>query len=541
MEVLRVKKYVSDIFDIDEQVKEHGNKIFLIAGVSSGKSTWVKDVLTQKGSVLFVTSRKAKVEEDVNNSCFSEVFKWHTNENQTLITNAKLSALVKRMADNYQTDLDEFIDHFDYIVIDEVHSIATDSTFADSCSGVLTFMEYVANKGKIVVAMTGTPEPIMEYFSDNEWYIVDYRNVCNYAHPKKVILTNRKSAKLKIREYWGEKKVIYFSNTTDAMVTLCKELLEDSNRKPEEIGLIVAKGKKDEFEEKLHAKLKKDITEQLLRTSSEVYDSIINHNVIPEKCKIMFSTSTLREGVDIENEDTVMFCENHIVSNLIQFFGRMRVDDCMVYVIEDVAEHPVNHDELLYDYACSEETKSANQYLKQRIEITGNAFREEEKEHFIKYIMKNPYIYFDYIDNIFKNFHIKFKEEKRLLSNFDWKTELVNHCDTYKIPFVGIADIQGFMREGLHRIFEKQIEVPIEKKTIMLNMFKWAYNIECKQPIGISNELADKGVEFRLLYAKRNTKEGRDSSYWKLVTIEEYEPWRQKIEARKKKRAKKKL
>ena len=37
-------KYVSDVLDIDKVVQEHGNKIFLIAGVGSGKSTWVKEV-----------------------------------------------------------------------------------------------------------------------------------------------------------------------------------------------------------------------------------------------------------------------------------------------------------------------------------------------------------------------------------------------------------------------------------------------------------------------------------------------------------------
>lgn len=65
------KKYISEVFDIDEQIRKYGNKIMLIAGVGSGKSTWVKEVLSQKGNVLFVTSRRAKVEEDIANSCFS--------------------------------------------------------------------------------------------------------------------------------------------------------------------------------------------------------------------------------------------------------------------------------------------------------------------------------------------------------------------------------------------------------------------------------------------------------------------------------------
>ena len=99
---------IKDIFDIDNAVTEHGNKIFLLGGVGSGKSTWVSDILTKKGSVLFVTSRKAKVHEDVQYTCFSDIFHWNTNGNQTLITNAKLAFLIERIADNYMKDIDEF-------------------------------------------------------------------------------------------------------------------------------------------------------------------------------------------------------------------------------------------------------------------------------------------------------------------------------------------------------------------------------------------------------------------------------------------------
>lgn len=67
------KKYISDVLDIDKLIEEYGNKIMLIAGVGSGKSTWVKDVLTQKGNVLFITSRRAKVDEDIAHSCFNKM------------------------------------------------------------------------------------------------------------------------------------------------------------------------------------------------------------------------------------------------------------------------------------------------------------------------------------------------------------------------------------------------------------------------------------------------------------------------------------
>lgn len=219
------KLYVSDVFDIDNVVQKHGNKIMLIAGVGSGKSTWVKEVLAKKGTVLFITSRKAKVEEDINNSCFNDVFKWNTTNNQTLITNAKLAKIVENISLDNIKELDDFLELFNYIVVDEVHSIATDSSFADSCPGVLSFIEYAACIGKTVITMTGTPDPVKDYFVNNDWYIVDYRKKCNYVHPRKIALTTMRCVENIIEKNWANRTIIYFANSTNNMVSLCETII----------------------------------------------------------------------------------------------------------------------------------------------------------------------------------------------------------------------------------------------------------------------------------------------------------------------------
>ena len=84
------KKYISDVLDINKMIEEYGNKIMIIAGVGSGKSTWVKEVLTQKGNVLFITSRRAKVDEDIAHSCFTSFVREQDGQRENLITNAKL-------------------------------------------------------------------------------------------------------------------------------------------------------------------------------------------------------------------------------------------------------------------------------------------------------------------------------------------------------------------------------------------------------------------------------------------------------------------
>ena len=166
------KKYVSDVFDIDEQIEKYGNKIMLIAGVGSGKSTWVKDILSKKGSVLFVTSRRAKVDEDIRNSCFSAFHKAHFGQSETLITNAKLANILENAHVDSEMTVDDFLYSYDYIVVDGVHSMATDSTFARSSFDIFSFIEYAAEKGHKVIAMTGTPEPVQYYFEKNGWHVL---------------------------------------------------------------------------------------------------------------------------------------------------------------------------------------------------------------------------------------------------------------------------------------------------------------------------------------------------------------------------------
>lgn len=177
------KKYISDVLDIDKLIEEYGNKIMLIAGVGSGKSTWVKDVLTQKGNVLFITSRRAKVDEDIAHSCFTSFVREQDGQRENLITNAKLGYILINAHADMQMTVDNFLNCYEYIVVDEIHSMASDSTFARSSFDVLTFIEYAAEQGHKVIVMTGTPEPVQSYFRNNGWHIEDYRKICNYLLP----------------------------------------------------------------------------------------------------------------------------------------------------------------------------------------------------------------------------------------------------------------------------------------------------------------------------------------------------------------------
>lgn len=429
------KPQIKDVFDIDEIVSKYGNKIFLVGGVGSGKSTWVTEVLVKKGSVLFVTSRKAKVLEDIECSCFSEAYYQYTDNNQTLITNARLAKLVERIADDYMQDIDEFIAHFDYVVIDEVHSIATDSAYADSCAPVLSFIEHVAEMGKTIMCMTGTPEPVQSYFDDNGWHTVDYTNICDYVHPKRVsILQNMYAVKCiaDIVQNSADSKIIYFVNHLDSITEKCNELLDKGVLTATEIAVSVAKGREKTFFEDLCARLKYEGDGEVIKATSEkAYASIISKKMLPDECKILFSTSVLKEGINIMNPNMVMFCENHILSSLIQYFGRVREGGTEVYIIEDSKDHSIAHSELLYNYAVYSEAEAANRFYEEQIKA--NPFQRIERKELTKHLNKNPYIYFDYIKDVYKVFDLKFHEEVRLKEQYLWLESLSAHCRRYGI------------------------------------------------------------------------------------------------------------
>lgn len=515
-----MKKYLQDVFDIDQYISTGRNKIFLIAGVCSGKSTWVKDVLTKKGSVLFITSRKAKAESDIKNSTFSDVLKWNTEGNQTLITNAGLASRIENISINSSKDVDDFINHFDYIVVDEVHSVASDSMFAPSCFTLLSFIEYVANTGKPIICMTGTPEPIQKYFEEHEWLILNFLNICNYVHPSKIIMIQKHDVLGLIKRKSAEnRKVIYFANRTDSIKNFCCDLLSNDVVTAKEIAVSVSKTR----EKKIFTKLKKalnndDNFEQIQKASEETYKNIIENKRLPDGCKILFSTSTLKEGIDIDNERVTLFCENHVLSNLIQFFGRVRKGNTTIYVVEDSTDHKINHKELLYEYAIEAELAAANQFYKTKINVDGNPLVAQDRHYLIEHVSKNPYIYFDYLKNEFGVFHVKYHEEERLISKRFWKDDILEHCITYGIE-PSCFDNKAFMCDVLDRMATKKTKYYEEKITIIQHALYTAYGIETVQPKKINELLELQNVPIRIAHGKGTKGEERHITYWRVHFI----------------------
>ncbi len=517
-----MSRYLADVFEIDDYISQGITKIFIISGVASGKSSWVKNVLSQKGSVLFVTSRKAKAEADKNDSSFTDVINWNTYDNQTVITNAKLASLIERRAVNGLQELNDFINHFDYIVIDEVHSIATDSLFADSCSTVLAFIEYVAELDKPIVCMTGTPAPIQFYFEENGWCILDYLKICNYVKPERITMVMNHSVVSEIKNAITGSTVVYFANRTNTITKKAKELIETGIVKPYELAISVSKSRETEYFKDLENTFKDtNIRNAIIDASGKVYESIIENKCLPNECRILFSTSTLKEGIDIENESMVLFCENHDISNLIQYFGRARKGNAKVFVVEDSANYPIESDEELYFYANKQETNAANEYLQNDFKQRSQSLINKDLYMLRKHITHNPYIYYDVIKREFKTFHIKHHEKKRIIGNIKWKQNIINYCDNHKINIQN-PNLSETMRNILKDLATKNYRFYGDLIESIKRIIYTAYRIDSSKPKMINKELERVNSPIRVSYGTETKKEHRNKRFWRIVFSDSY-------------------
>lgn len=512
-------KYVADVFDIDKVIEEHGKKIMLIAGVGAGKSSWVKDVLTQKGNVLFVTSRRAKVDEDIENSVFSTFVKEPENEKYSLITNAKLARILQNAYLDSSMTVDEFLDYYDYIVVDEVHSIATDSSFARSSFDLFTFIEYAAETDHTVIVMTGTPEPVEFYFKRKKWYIVDYRKICNYVRPGRIDIVDCSSKYTGIKNALinGE-KVIYFVNHTGTIRKTMQEMKEKHIGEIPNIAVVVADKKWEQIEKDLKAVF----PEYNADLSRRTYKNIIENQRLPEECQVLLTTSRLKEGIDILNENICMLCDNHILSNLIQFFGRVRIGGGKVYIVKDARQFSVHRNTLLYRYALKNEIEAANKFIQKQL-LMPDEYTEIIK--LIEHVERNPYIRYNFIKGCFELNYIKMSEEKRLEKIVDWKWELKKYCDQFGITYLYLSDKQKshIFQDALKKIAKEETqffdgEIDRLRRYILL-----AYGIKNKKIGTINEKLEQLNAPVRILNQKCNKKENRNKTYWKVVEVTEME------------------
>ena len=481
------EKYFSDIVDIEEDLKEYGNLLCYIAPCGSGKSYFVKDKekgLASKGKVLFLTSRKAKVDEDVNdkNNDFEEDFK----SDFTAVTNMKLLYKIKSLMEyKYDTSkLDEFIDKYDYIVVDEVHALACDSEFQNNIITIISFLKYAAFvKNKPVIAMSATLVPVRLFLKealsngDKELKIIDMRDKCVKKIPGVVVNKNKEAAIELIKKLIDEnKKFIYFANTYESLEEIYNTVLNFGVDKKH---ITVAMSQKNQN--------KFDNTYGNKKDNRKSREYLSEHSELRSEIKILFATSTYKEGIGIKNDDIdYVFCEAHYVPDIIQYMGRVRKPAKFFQIVSDSQPIFNNIDDMDYSFCGREDFQ---QSCKNHLSTLKYEKNNDEKFEFIKFLNKRfEYLAFDFLNNEFVVDTLKYTIQKDMEKSNDlWENDLDGFIKAH--PLSTFLNVSRAKRDYKKEKAEEEIKRILGKPQFgkdrikeIYNLFEIAYGIKAKQP-----------------------------------------------------------
>jgi len=320
--------------------------IQLFAGVGAGKNYWVGQLIKVGFRVLLITSRKATANAQSAKLKtgrwidLKEIMKagdsWGENKYSNVITtNAHLAEYVteKYKAEDESTHL---WNYFDFIVLDEAHSMSMDAVFSDAPFYVECFLKksYRANPNVKVVLMTGTPRPV-EWLLPNEEKHDDFINLnffraCHHVVPERVVFDLMENVEIRMMARYNEgHRIIYFANHIRTLKNIVDKLMARGVPLEE---IFVSYGKEDAkvvFPNELAEKMK----------TMQAY--LEEHERLPDGVRFFLTTTKNKEGINILNEDVkVMFAESHTQCELIQMAGRVRHGLQYLCVLKNAPQHP---------------------------------------------------------------------------------------------------------------------------------------------------------------------------------------------------------
>lgn len=385
------KPYLSDVIeDYEAEIKEH-NLIRLYAGVGAGKNTWTKKLAEEGYNILLITSRA--ITADVQSKELDADRKiilrklcdpgdiWEENpmiQRRVVCTNANIEWFITELykADDPNTHI---WNRFDYIFLDEAHSITADASFAESPFYVEMFLKHAhqQNPRCRIILMSGTQAPIDWLFEGERnqaaVHEINLFKQCRHIEPKRVRLMTTDDAMDYLFDFWGKgRRTIYFVNSIGRIIE-CLEELQERGIPEADIGVSYSKDERDA-----------DFSKEMVAKKEAIYDSLVKTEHLPEDVKIFLTTTKNKEGINIRDKDiAIMFAESHRKDELVQMAGRVReglTDLCVLY---DAKEHSSSSNELgdLLNRSC---LKTVRETVKKYEEICKQRGQEFSLEQAIK-------------------------------------------------------------------------------------------------------------------------------------------------------------
>lgn len=470
-------KHLSEVLSAEEILSSNENRICILAGVGAGKNTFVTKELRGHGNILFVSSRRATINEMLVNEICKEKVDWNKfSDDLVTTTNYGVELLVKNKRFS-TTGIKNLIEHFDIVVIDEFHSLKADATFSNASFHLETFLNHIsANFHEIkIIVMTGTEEPVKDILVRDNYKIYDKRNECINVRPHNVEVIMREKALELIRNLPDNQKTIYYTNSTERSIwgknSLYRKLTSDADFTTDEITVALAEDKAKKIAEK-----KGNPIPSIAKKSKETKAYIVENHALPENIRVLITTSTLKEGVNIESDNIkIAFCESHVLSDIQQFAGRIRKGLDKLYIINDGFQFMVtpeqqqeNFIEVLFDVKL---LGKINDYLNNQIKNLASPVYDKEygkynpdevmlydlfsaedwsiygtnkaARVFIELVEKSfRYVRFNHISSKFEIFAAAYREQMRICDYFrtGWEKAVSRFCTNNGIGYVNNTD-----------------------------------------------------------------------------------------------------
>lgn len=474
-------KYVSNFVTIEDVCSRGVTAIW--SGVGSGKNGFIEGVhkkiihddgrveeinvvgLAERYRVLLITSRKAKVTETearhrkdfypyLTDVRHIDDFNYVENDNNSFVcTSAHIKDRIKQDYSPTILAPEPFWKKFDFVVVDEFHSLIADATFSETAFIMKCFIDKIYEdciKGRAIkdikpklIFMSGTPRTTKKLLENFEYKAYDLFNDAKYVKPKKLTFSYRKKVISEIQSTLKKGgTVVYYMCVLEKLRELIR-MAKDAGVSENRIAVSVA-------DEDTIKWIKENYKNTIYENIKLVEDSLSAEMKIPQGIQFFITNSKNKEGINIETKPDLLVIEHHYEDDIIQICGRFRNGVKNVKVIDDAQQFhlPVNY-EREEEYQREEGILAVNNYLQKLIDRqdidleTITAYYQEDLKNFISYIEKSTrYIRFNPFENIFEinecyaqarnDYEAGVNEFKALMKRYEMGKSIILDNDFYR-------------------------------------------------------------------------------------------------------------
>lgn len=505
-----IKKYISELLDIEKDIMPYGITA-IWSGVGSGKNGFIegihKDItredgtieridfcgLAEKYRVLLITSRKAKVretekrhEKDID-SYLTDVrliddINFDEYENKSVVcTSAHIKKRIENDYSPFEYACTPFWKKFDFIVIDEFHSLISDATFSDTAFIMKCFLDKVyadCIEGRDIrdiktrmIFMSGTPHTSKALIKDYPYKEHDLFSKAKFVKPKRLHFVYYKLA---LRDIISTLRaggtVVYYM----CLFNKLQELIDEAKAAGIDEMQIAVSVSDDDVIKEIKEKYPKTIYQNIVAMERALSEDM----TIPDHIKLFITNNKNKEGININTVPSLLAIEHNYMDDIIQICGRFRNGIDVAKIIYDAKQFylPTAY-EREEEYQREQGVVAANNYLEKLIKEHDvdlsifSVLHVRELKVFIDYIHKlTPYVRCNPFTGQFEMNECYIQARNDYCSSLARFNRLMEEYDKGTI-----ASLSGFFFDGIRPAYYSSMElICIIKRYFKLN--RWELN-----------------------------------------------------------------